>query len=162
MIVSNSSTLILMAKVSAMQKFLDEYRKVIIPSQVFEEMIVKSEAVDSLLIKEEIKRGRIEIKDAKKMDRITEEFRLHRGEAAAYALFQESKGGILLTDDGELIKLCKITGVPFVCAMAVIVRMHEKKILSKNEACEYLEKLFDYGRYSREVYDFYRGEVNCG
>lgn len=161
MIVSNSSTLILLARVGALQRFLDEYKKVIIPAQVFEEMIVKSEALDSLVIKEEVKKDRIEIREVKKMHRIAEEFRLRSGEAAAYALFVESRGGIILTDDGELIKLCRVTGAPFACAMAVIVRMYKKKILPKHEACGYLENLFDYGRYSREVYEFYKDEVSC-
>ncbi|MFQ6137191.1 MAG: hypothetical protein ACE5PM_08435 [Candidatus Hydrothermarchaeales archaeon] len=161
MIISNSSTLILLAKVSVLQRFLDEYKRVVIPAQVFEEMIVESDALDSLLIKKEVKNGRIETKDVNKTDRILEEFRLHRGEAATYALFQELKGDVILTDDGELIKLCKITGVPFVCAMAVVVRMFKKKLLSKNEACDYLEKLFDYGRYSGQVYKFYKDEVSC-
>ncbi len=161
MIISNSSTLILLAQISALPKFLDEYRKVIIPTQVFEEMIAKSAAFDSLLIKKEVEKGRIEVKGVKRTDRVTEEFKLHTGEAAAYVLFRELKGDVILTDDGELIKLCKITGAPFVCAMAVVVRMHKKKILSKEEACDYLEKLFDYGRYSREIYEFYKSEVSC-
>jgi predicted nucleic acid-binding protein len=150
-----------MAKIGILQRFLDEYKRVIIPTEVYEEMIVKSKAFDSLLIKREVEKGRIEMRTASKTDKLLKEFKLHEGEAAAYMLFQELKGDVILTDDGELIKLCKIMGVPFVCAMAAVVRMYGKELLSKDEACGSLEKLFDYGRYSREVYEFYRSEVRC-
>lgn len=162
MIVSNSSTLILLAKAGVLQKFLEEYKKVIIPKQVYEEMIAKSETLDAIEIKKEVDSNRIEIRDTQKSpEKILAEFKLHEGEAAAYSLFQELKAKVLLTDDGELIKLCQITAAPFVCAMAVVVRMYRKKLLTKGEACEYLRKLFDYGRYAEDIYALFKEEVGC-
>ena len=39
--------------------------------------------------------------------------RLDEGEAATYALFNDKRHKAILTDDGELIKLCKLEKVPF-------------------------------------------------
>lgn len=45
--------------------------------------------------------------------------------------------------------------------MAAVVRMYRKKSLAKDETCKYLRKLFDYGRYSENIYAFYKREARC-
>ncbi|MFH1643015.1 MAG: hypothetical protein ABIC04_09040 [Nanoarchaeota archaeon] len=161
MLVSNASTLILLAKSSALIKFLDKVKQLIIPKVVYQEITDKKETFDALLIKKEIRKNRIIIKDVNRRSyiNILKHFKLDEGEAATYALFKTGMGRALLTDDGELIKLCKIEGIPFICAMAIVARLFEKNALNKEEALEKLKNLYAYGRYTNDIYDFFKGKV---
>ena len=93
------------------------------------------------------------------INRIMSQFRLDVGEAAAYAAFNNKKHKAILTDDGELIKLCKLENVPFICAMAVIIRLLEKKKLSKEDAASKLEDLHNIWRYPQRIYEHFKKEV---
>jgi len=160
MLISNASTLILLAKATLLQKFLDNF-EVAIPDKVSEEITNGKEAFDAKLIQKEIDLGRIKVKpiDNKKTAIIMRQFKLHEGEASAYVLFGQEKGKAILTDDKELIKLCRIEKVPFICALAVVVRMFEKNILTKEEAKEKLDRINDYGRYSKDIYEYFSSKV---
>jgi len=161
MIVSNASTLILLAKVSSLSILLDDIKKVRIPNMVYNEITGKKGSFEILLIKKEIDKKRIILADVDKKNYATmlEQFKLDQGEAAAYALLKNIKGKAVLTDDGELIKLCKIENVPFITAMAVVVKLFKKGKLSIEDAMEKLGKLYDYGRYSEDIYNYFRSEV---
>ncbi len=161
MLVSNASTLVLLAKVSIIRKFLNEFGEVVIPEEV-EREISEGDRFDSKLLRKEIEDNRIIVKPIKsETSNITKEFRIHKGEAETYILYNEYNAKAILTDDGELIKLCKLFEIPFINALAIITRMFEKGIITQAEACEYLQKLNDYGRYSKEVYNYFKQEVNC-
>lgn len=161
MFVSNSSTVILLAKVSLLEIFLKNFGSVVVPNIVFDEFIEKENSFDCLVIKKQIEINKIKVQKIKESElkEILVQFRLHAGEAAAYKLFDKEKHEAILTDDKELIKLCRLNGVPFVCAMAIVVRMFEKKLLSKEIALNKLNKLFDAGRYSGELFEFFKHEV---
>ena len=161
MIVSNASTLILLAKADALHMLLDEIKKISIPNIVYKEIVDKKESFEVLLITREIKKKRIVLVnvDKKSYSQVLEQFKLDEGEAATYALSKKMKVKAILTDDRELIKLCKIENVPFISAMAVVVKLSKKKKLTKEEAFEKLEKLYGYGRYSKDIYDFFKSEV---
>ncbi|HLD33963.1 hypothetical protein A3A21_03700 [Candidatus Jorgensenbacteria bacterium RIFCSPLOWO2_01_FULL_45_25b] len=158
MFVSNSSTLILLAKITLLQKFLDNAPKVIIPEEVRNEISIGS--FDAQLIESEIIKGRISVvnSDSTLKRELMEQFRLDVGEAAAFTLYKPIHHAIL-TDDRELIKLCKIQRIPFICAMAIVVRLNEQKIISKQQALEKIDRLFEIGRYSKEIYEIYKKEV---
>ena len=161
MIVSNASTLILLAKVNSLSALLDDIGKITIPEIVYEEITRKKDSFEILLIKKEIDKKRIILAgvDKKNYAPMLEQFKLDQGEAAAYALLKNIKGKAVLTDDGELIKLCKIENVPFITAMAAIVKLFKKEKLSREDAMEKLGKLYDYGRYSEDIYNYFRSEV---
>ena len=161
MIVSNASTLILLAKVGVFRKFLDEFKEITIPKEV-EKEITAGNSFDSKILKKEIKDNHIVVKAIKSStENVLNEFKMHEGEAEAFVLYNECDAKAILTDDGELIKLCKLFEIPFINALAIITRMFEKGILTHTETCEYLQKLNDYGRYSKKVYDYFKQEVNC-
>jgi len=158
--ISNTSTIILLAKVNALNLLLDDLKNITIPSVVYEE-IKNKDSFEILSINNEIKKRRIEIRvvDKKCYENVLKQFKLDEGEAAAYALYKTQKGKILLTDDGELIKLCKIENIPFIVAMAVVIRLFKKRKIDKKEAIDKLEKLYGYGRYSEEIYKYFKLEV---
>jgi len=161
MLVSNSSTLILLAKASSLSLFLNDAGKIAIPKVVYGEIIGKKDSFEVLLIKKEIEKNRIVLADVEKKEylQILKQFKLDEGEAAAYILLKKGKGKAVLTDDRELIKLCKIENVAFITAMAAVVRLFQKKKLTKEETFEKLEKLHGYGRYSKDIYDYFKSEV---
>lgn len=160
MFVSNTSTLILLAKITLLRTFIDNSPKIIIPEIVRKELLGK-ESFDSKLIEKEIETNKIIVykHDEKEIKKILDQFHLDEGEAAAFSLFKKDKHLAILTDDGELIKLCKIERIPFICAMSVVLRLNEKKFITKTEALEKMKKLVEIGRYSQEIYNYYKDEV---
>src|SRR3989338_6660947 len=140
MLVSDTSTLILLAKINALGPLLDEVKQVAIPKAVYAELARKEGALDVLLIKKEIGKKRITVHDVGKKHyaNILEQFKLDEGEASAYGLLKQKNAEAILTDDGELIKLCKVDGVAFITALSVVVRLYRKKKLAKTEALEKL------------------------
>ena len=161
MFVSNTSTLVLLAKVGCLEVFIDIAPNIEIPSQVKEEALFKKGSYYARLIHGLIEDKRIIVKGVKDtvLQNILSEFRLDKGEAAAYSLYNPKKHRAILTDDGELIKLCKLENIPFICSMAIIVRLYEKKKLKKDNAQSILKKLSVIGRYSEDLYEHFRSEV---
>ena len=161
MLVSNTSTLVLLAKVKCLEAFIKTSPLIEIPSQVEKEALFEKDSYYARLIQKLIKDEKIKIVSASK-NKITEiisQFKLGEGEAATYALFNNKRHDAVLTDDGELIKLCKLEKLPFICAMAVVIRLFENKILSKEEAINKLKELHIIGRYSKELYEHFKSEV---
>ena len=161
MLVSNTSTLVLLAKIDCLEAFISISPSIVIPTQVKEEALFEKDSYYARLIKKFIQLKKILILSADKtqINEIMSEFKLDEGEAAAYALFDNRKHKAILTDDGELIKLCKLQKVPFICAMAVVIRLFEIKKLSKKEALNKLEDLHKIGRYSEKLYEYFKSEV---
>ena len=161
MLVSNTSTLVLLAKIGCLEDFIQTAPVIEIPEHVRKEALFDEGSYYARLIQKLIDNKRIitvPIKTAK-IANVMSQFRLDEGEAAAYALFDDKRHKAILTDDGELIKLCKLEKIPFVCAMAVVIRLFEKKKLSKETALSRLENLHEVGRYSKGLYEHFKGEV---
>ena len=161
MFVSNTSTLVLLAKIGCLNELIEISPIIEIPSQVKEEILFDKESYYARFIDKLIKAERLKIVNVNKIDvkKILSEFRLDEGEAAAYVLFDAKKHKAILTDDGELIKLCKLQDIPFICAMAVIIILLEKKMLTKEKTFEKLEELNKIGRYSKDIYEYFKKEV---
>ena len=45
------------------------------------------------------------------------------------------------------------------CAMAVVIRLFEKKKISKDDALGKLENLHKIGRYTKEIYEYFKSKV---
>lgn len=157
MLVSNTSTLVLLAKVGLLEKFAETSPKIAIPNQVRTEYAFERNSYYARLIDRLINEKKIEVKcvDDKVLADVLRNFRLDRGEAAAYLLYKRGKYEAVLTDDGELIKLCKLEGIPFLCALSAVIRLHEKGLISSAEAREKMSKLNEIGRYSSEIYEHF-------
>ncbi len=161
MLVSNTSTLVLLAKVGCLEDFIEISPTIAIPIQVKQEALFDKDSYYARLIQKLIKEKKIKVIPAndKQVAKIILQFRLDEGEAATFAMFDSKKHKAILTDDGELVKLCKLEKVPFVCAMAVVIKLHENKKLSKEEALEKLKNLHLIGRYSEKLYEHFKSEV---
>jgi len=161
MLISNSSTIILIAKITLLPKFLDAVKNIAITNVIYKE-ILKKDSFENLSIKKEIEKGRINVAsvEEKVYAGIIEQFKIDEGEASAFALCINGKYKAILTDDKELIKVCKIEGIPFISAMAVVVKLFKKKAIRKEEALEKIEALQGYGRYSISVYSYFKDMIN--
>lgn len=161
MLVSNTSTLVLLAKIGCLESFIEISPIIEIPVQVKKEALFERDSYYAKLIEKLIEKKKIRIvaTEKNKVLEIILQFRLDEGEAATYVIFKNKKHQAILTDDGELIKLCKLEKVPFMCAMAVVIRLFEKKKLSKEEAVNKLEELHNIGRYSEKLYEHFKSEV---
>lgn len=161
MLVSNTSTLVLLAKTECLEAFIEISPTITIPLQVKQEALFDKDSYYARLIQRLIKEKKIKVISANEnqITKIISQFKLDEGEAAAYTLFDKKKHKAILTDDGELIKLCKLEKVPFICAMAVVIRLYEKKKLSKEETLEKLKDLHLVGRYSEKLYEHFKSQV---
>ena len=148
--------MILLAKIGLLEEFIEKFGKIQITEQVSMEFLAK-DSFDSKFISSLIERKKIFVKRVAKnrVFGILREFSMDEGEATTFVLFNGKKHKAVLTDDYELIKLCMLKGVPFLSAMAIIVRMKEKNILSKEAALQKINELNSYGRYSKKLLDFY-------
>lgn len=157
MLVSNTSTLVLLAKIGCLEEFIKVSPLIEIPSQVKREALFEADSYYARLIGKLIDNKKIKVTPANKniLSRVISEFNLDEGEAAAFAIFDKGRHNAILTDDGELIKLCKLEKTPFLCAMAVIIRLFEKNRLSREITIEKLEELYRIGRYSKNLYEYF-------
>ena len=162
MLVSNTSTLVLLAKVQCLEAFIGIGHIIEIPSQVKQESLFDEGSYYARLIQKLIAERKIKVTntDEKATANVMSQFRLHKGEAAAYVLFNGKKHGAILTDDWELIKLCRLNGVPFICAMAIVIILNQNGTLTKKEAVEKLNDLFEIGRYSEKLYEHFKSKVS--
>ena len=151
-LILDASTLILMAKLDLLEILIGQ-SSVDIPEAVKREATIKPELDDARVIQRLIDEARIIVVKKQELSLIRTletDFRLGEGEAQAIAL-AKSKNTLLGVDDRLAIKTCKILGVPFVTALAFIVRFHEKKILTQKQVLTKLEKLKQYGWYQKEL-----------
>ena len=161
MLVSNTSTLVLLAKIGCLEEFIEITPVIEIPSDVKREALFEKESYYAKLIEKFIDEKKIKVVEvrAKIIQQVMAEFRLDKGEAAAYAMFNSKMHKAIMTDDGELIKLCKLEKIPFICAMAIVIRLYDKKVLSKEKTIVKLEELYKIGRYSKDIYEHFKARV---
>ena len=155
-VVSDASTLILLEKITLLDKLLKNF-SFIISSEVYNEAIIKGKKVkseDSYSIENKINKNLIqvkEIKNKKRLNEIIKEFGLGEGEAEAIILFLQENADFLATDDHKAINACKIHKIPFMTALAFVIECFDIKLIAGNEAKEMIRDLSIYGRYKDEL-----------
>ncbi|HLC75381.1 MAG TPA: hypothetical protein VJH88_06040 [Candidatus Nanoarchaeia archaeon] len=150
-IISNASTLILLARVSLLRVWLAETGQIAVPIEVYHETTMRKDLLDAKLIKKSVDEKLITVlgKDEKRFTFALREFRLDAGEAAAYAAYNTKKHEAIMTDDAELIKLCKLEEIPFVGALGITVALHHKKRIKREMALEKIDQLCKIGCYRK-------------
>jgi predicted nucleic acid-binding protein len=93
----------------------------------------------------------IAVKDRKFVTKLQGDFGFGRGEAEAIVLALAEKARVLGIDDKNGINACKLLGVAFTTAIAILVRMCEKRLLTTSEAVVKLEGLARHGRYKKSI-----------
>lgn len=152
-IVADSCALILLAK-SGLLKALTEFRRVIVPAAVLEE-VVNQDTIEKLpdakIISDMTLRGNIEIVSKELPDR-KPPLTLGRGEWAAIRLAQEmGKGAVLATDDGKAIKTCRFLNLPFVISPKIATELYRCGRIEGPSAKAAIEKMRIEGRYAPDI-----------
>jgi predicted nucleic acid-binding protein len=155
MIVLDASTLILIAKMEALNVFLGNSKLgIFIPVEVERECCAVKKSLDALMIQKAVQESKIKVVDVKNKKLVTKlrgDFGLGRGEAEAIALALAESAQILGIDDKNGINACKLLGIPFTTAIGILVRMREKRLLTDREALAKLGALGKHGRYKRSI-----------
>lgn len=154
MVVIDSSSLILLAKLNLLDILIENTKhKFVISKLVYEECLAKKESFDSIIIEERVKRRLITIRHISSKElhnKITKDFNLGKGEAEAIALCAELKLGII-TDDKKAINACRILKIRFTTVARLIVQLYKRNLLTKIQASSMIKELQKIGRYSEDI-----------
>lgn len=141
--------MILLAKVEILDDFLNDYKgEAIIPYEVEKECCDRKNSFDALLIRRRIEEKKIKIvkiRNAELCEKFMRDFSIAKGEAEALVLFIEKKAVLFAVDDKNAIKAGKILNIPFVSALAILVRLVERGIIGIGKAK--IDMLAKHGRY---------------
>ena len=155
MIVFDASTLILIAKIEVLSGFLESVGfQVCVPGEVAKESCAIKRSLDALLIRKSLDESKIRVvavRDRKLVTKLRRDFGLGMGEAEAIALAHFEKAALIGIDDKNGINACKLLGVPFTTAIGILIRMHEKELLTTEHALLKLTQLGQHGRYKRSI-----------
>ena len=155
MIVFDASPLILLARTELLEGFLTAFPEpVVIPPAVQVECCENKESFDAKLIAAVIKDKRITVRKLttrKGFEQIRREFNLGIGEAEAIALARAIKAGLIAIEDRNGVNACKILKQPFTGVLGIVLRMHEKGLIEREQALRKLDILSKIGRYRAEI-----------
>jgi predicted nucleic acid-binding protein len=165
MIIFDSSTLILLAKIDILELFISNFHeRVLIPEKVRLEVSAEGREERLLIIKliEDRKIMTLKVKNSRQIKKLMEDFNIDAGEAAALTLAIQEGANIVATDDRNAIRACKLLNIDFITALAVLIRAVEKALITKDEAIIKLQKLQSVGRYSKEIINDAVKQINGG
>lgn len=155
MFILDASTLILVAKMEILDSLLVSVEsQVVVPVEVARECCAVKKSLDALLIQKALDESRIRVvaaRDRKLITKVQGDFGLGRGETEAIVLALAQRTPILGIDDKNGINACKLLGIPFTTAIAILIRMHDKGLLTDGEALSKLATLGKYGRYKQSI-----------
>lgn len=155
MFVFDASTLILTAKIELLDLFLSEIgMEVAIPRAVEEECCGGKKTLDALMIQKAVDESRItvrSVRNRKLVLKLEADFSMGRGESEAIALALQEKARLVGVDDKRGLNACKLTGVPFTTAIAILLRSRQKGLIDKDDALARLSSLTRHGRYKGSI-----------
>mgnify|MGYP001596987268 CR=1 FL=1 len=153
MFIFDSSTLILLAKIEILDRFLKDYKGNVIISRKVKKESTTKKTFETLLIKKKIKEGRIKVNHVQSANvrKFIEDFNINSGEAEAIILTLKNKGGTLATDDKNAINACKLLNISFTNSLNILIRAKEKNLMTMEEAKTKLDKLSKYGRFKKSI-----------
>ncbi len=155
MFVFDSSTLILTAKMELLDLFLSEVgMEVAIPRAVEEECCGGKKTLDVLMIQKAVDESRITVRNVRNRKlvlKLEEDFSMARGESEVVALALQEKARLVGIDDKHGINACKLVGIPFTTAVAILLRSRQKGLIDHGDALVRLSTLARYGRYKSSI-----------
>ncbi len=154
MIVSNPTVLIYLAKIGKLSLLKKLFRKVLIPNEVFNEVVIRGKEYqhpDAFVIVGAVEDGWIQVKEIEAVAEL-EEFGIDSGESHAISL-AKSLGVPVLIDQTHARIAAKALGLKPGGTIFVLLAALRKKLLTYEEYHNSLEELVKAGfRMSDEVY----------
>jgi hypothetical protein len=155
MLIFDSSTLILIAKVELLDVFLQGIgMEIVIPKAVEDECCGGKKTLDALFIRKTLDESKIKVRSVRNRKLVTkleEDFNMGRGESEALALALEEKAPLVGIDDKNGMNACKLAGIPFTTALGILVRSCEKGLISRGDALAKLSALAKFGWYRSDL-----------
>lgn len=148
-IIIDSSSLILLTKADLTEILIREF-EVFIPEKVYEECVNPASLKrypDALAIQQWVLDGKLNVKkaDLKKVTGLG--YRMDAGEKEVLALGLEYPEALLLTDDGNAIRIAKFLKKRFSISPLIAVDLFKRGCISYERAKQSIEKLSIFGRY---------------
>ena len=154
MIVSNSTTLIYLAKMGKLGLLKKLFKKVLISGEVFNEVVTKGKELqhfDAFIVEKSVEEGWIEVRNIIANEEL-EGFGMDLGEAQAISL-AKSLGVSVLLDQTHARIAARAIGLKPRGTIFVLVAAMRRKLLTYEEYLDLLEGLVKAGfRMSDEVY----------
>ena len=149
----DSSTLILVAKISILDKFIDNTKMKITITPAIQTECTRKKTFDAEMIRKRITEKKMDITQVTNsalVRKLIVDFRFGFGEAEIIAAAIE-KNAIVISDDKKAINACRVLRLQFMTAPNILVQLYKKKKISADDVRAKIEKLFYYGRYSETV-----------
>jgi len=162
-LIADSSTIILLAKVTLLRTFAGE-KNIVITRMVKAEVLKKKELEDAKIISALLQEKIItETQKKSEFQKLMDDFGIGAGEAETIASAYKERN-IVATDDWRAIKACKTLGIKFITAIHCLIYLVKNGKLDKKMARAKLKTLEKYGRYDteiiRDVKNIIEGEKN--
>lgn len=145
MIISNASPLILFARVKRVDLILELFNEILVEEEVKKEVIdrgLEEGYADAIYLNQLLEEGSIKVervKDVKPFKGV------HQGEAATIQLAVEHKAKTVLMDEEDARAIAKARGLTPRGTLYILKKAVEKKVISKKQATELLDKLISQG-----------------
>jgi predicted nucleic acid-binding protein len=154
MIVFDSSTLILLARIDMLEMFIANFHgRVLIPEKVESEVCEGGREEMPLIVSliEGEKINVLKVRDMSYASKLMKDFNIDNGEAEAISLAIAENAKLIATDDRNAIRACKFLKIDFITAIAILIRACEKSRIEMDEAIIKLTKLASIGRYNKSI-----------
>ena len=145
--VSNTTTLLFLAKVKRLDLLQNLYKKIYIPNKILEEILIK-ETPELVYLKKYL--GNYILEENPKNLR---SLPLDEGEQAAISLCLEKKGNLFISDDLRARNFAESLGLPIIGTLGILLDNLRRRKINKKEAFSLLQQLLTKGMYlSTDVY----------
>jgi uncharacterized protein len=160
MIISNSSPLILLAKINKLYILEKLYAKVHIPQEVYEETIVKGKKEnysDAALIENNVNEFIFVVNLNERHKKEAEKLReiLGSGEGEAIELCLQQKSELLLIDNLEPRKIAQVKGISCRSTPGILLEAYKRKIIRFNEYESAIRELSKYAWLSGDIVAYF-------
>jgi len=155
MFVSDSSTLILLAKASVLEAFAGSY-ELVLSDLVYEESVLRGREKarqDALLIAKLVDAGKIRVLEAPEARKgmLLKAFGISGGESETVALALEHGCDLVLTDDRKNMTVCKVLGIKYVIALDVVIRLYAAGVIDRGKLDEAFRRIVETGWLKDEI-----------
>jgi len=156
-VVSNATALIHLARINKLSLLRELFSKITIPRAVYSEVAVPSEAGYKEIVKG-IQKGWINVKDIRDRTSAYELAPLlHKGEAEAIILAEETKADYLIVDERVARRLAASRGIKIIGILGILSLCVKFDLISVNEALRLNQTLIETGYIiDNEVYEEWR------
>lgn len=164
MFILDSSSMILLAKVGLLEKFVSE-REAVIPSYVYNESVSRGKEKgreDAYIIEAFVKSGKIKVSEPHKSTctEVGNLFNLHGGERDVLALAKDMNIKCIVCDDKKAINASKVLGLKFITALNIIFVMCINGEIPKEEAEKQIDTLDELGWYNIKLIKKARQDIH--